>query len=192
MRDTIVRWMTVASLPALAWVVGALALPHPRPVSEEKDGVDREALGAAVSRVRPSPRTAVDAELGGVVRVLGADLPDAALSRGARLSARFFFEAVGELDRDWQLFLHIDARQGGYRIHGDHFPVKGRYPTTLWQRGDFVGDDWSTIVPRDAPAGVYDVWLGFYIGDERLDWSGGTPGAHDGNDRVKVGTIVVE
>lgn len=186
------RWAVVGSIPALAWVVGALALPHPMPVAAEKDGVDREALGAAVSRTRPTPRTAVNAELDDVIRILGADLPEAALSRGSRLSARFWFEAMGELDRDWQVFLHIDARQGGYRIHGDHFPANGKYPTTLWQRGEFIADDWSTIVPRDAPTGVYDVWLGFYIGEERLGWSGGMPTSHDGNDRVKVGTLVIE
>jgi hypothetical protein len=134
----------------------------------------------------------VEAELGDAVRILGADLPEAALSRGARLAARFYFEPIGDLDRDWQIFLHIDARGGSYRIHGDHFPVKGKYQTTLWQRGDFIADDWTTQVPRDAPGGVYDVWLGFYIGEERLEWSGGTPSHHDGKNRVRVGTIVVE
>jgi hypothetical protein len=190
--ENLKRWLIVGSIPTLAFVVGAIALPHPMPVAAEKEGVDREALGAAVSRIRPTPRATVDAELGDSIRVLGADLPEASLSRGARLAARFYFEATGELDRDWQIFLHIDAKSGGYRIHGDHFPVRGKYPTTLWQAGDFIADDWSTIIPRDAPAGVYDVWLGFYVGDDRLDLTGGTATAHDGNSRVRVGSIVIE
>jgi hypothetical protein len=186
------RWVTVASVPALAFIVGALALPHPVPVSAEKDEVDRSALGPAVSRTRPSPRAGVHAELGDVVGVVGADLPDGALSRGARLAIRFYFECKGEMERDWQIFVHIDARGGGARLHGDHFPVGGKYPTTLWQTGDFVADDWSMIVPRDAAAGVYDVYVGCYIGEERLEWSGGNETAHDGKNRVRVGSLVIQ
>ena len=192
MASSVERWLTVASVPALAFIVGAIALPRPLPVAAEKDDVDREALGAAVSRIRPTPRASVDAELGDVVRVLGADLPAAALSRGARLSVRFYFEGTGEMERDWQIFVHIDAKAGSSRLHGDHFPVRGKYQTTLWQVGDFVADDWSMIVPRDAAAGVYDVYVGFYIGEERLEWSGGTATFHDGKNRVRVGAIVIQ
>ena len=190
--STWMRWAAVAAVPILSYVVGAVALPHPMPVSAEKETVSREALGASVSTIKPSPKSAVDATLGDSIRVLGADLPQEALSRGARLSARFYFEGIGDLDRDWMIFLHIDAKQGSYRIHGDHFPVNGKYQTTLWQKGDFVADDWSTVIPRDAPAGVYDVWLGFYIGDERLEWSGGNASVHDGVNRVRVGQIDIE
>ncbi len=192
MAKDLLKWAAVLSVPALSFVVGAVALPHPKPVSEEKESVDREALGAAVSRIRPSPRSTVDAELGDAVKVLGADCPQDALSRGARLSCRFYFEDTAELDRDWMIFVHIDARRGSYRIHGDHFPVHGKYATTLWQPGDFIGDDWSSTVPRDAAPGVYDVWIGFYIGDERLPFSGGDPAAHDKDNRVRVATLVVE
>jgi hypothetical protein len=186
------KWLIVGSVPALAWLVGALALPRPLPVAAEKEAVDRDALGAAVSRIRPTPKVPADAELGDAVKILGADLPEAPVARGARLSARFFFEARDELDRDWQIFLHIDARAGSYRIHGDHWPVGGKYHTSLWRPGDFVADSWSTVVPREAPPGPYDVWLGFYIGDERLPFTGGAPASHDGSNRVRVGTIAVE
>lgn len=186
------KWATVAAVPVLAFVVGAIALPRPLPVSAELEDVDRASLGAAVSRIRPQPKSVVSAELGDAVKILGADLSEQALSRGARLSARFYFEAVAALEQDWMIFVHIDAKNGAYRIHGDHFPVRGKYQTTLWQPGDFIADDWNTVVPRDAASGVYDVWIGFYIGEERLEWSGGNTTAHDGKNRVRVGSIVIE
>lgn len=186
------RWLTVAAVPVLAFVVGAIALPRPLAVADEMEDVDRESLGAAVSRIRPQPKHAVNAELGDVVKVLGADAPEKALSRGARLSVRYHFEAIGDLEQDWMIFVHIDAKTASYRIHGDHFPVKGKYQTTLWQPGDFIADDWSTIIPRDAPSGVYDIWIGFYVGEERLEWSGGNAAVHDGKNRVRVGSIVIE
>lgn len=192
MASSVERWVTVASVPVLAFIVGAIALPRPLPVSAEKDDVNREALGAAVSRIRPNPKAPVDAELGDVVKVLGADLPEAALSRGSRLSIRFYFGGKGEMERDWQIFVHIDAKTGATRLHGDHFPVRGKYQTTLWQAGDYIADDWSMIIPRDASTGVYDVYVGLYIGEERLEWSGGTAAVHDGKNRVRVGSIVIE
>ena len=70
------------------------------------------------------------------------------------MSTRFYFTPTAELDRDWMIFLHIDLRGGSYRIHGDHFPVDGKYNTTLWQVGDYVADDWTSadlaIVPSST------------------------------------------
>ena len=183
----------VGAVPALAFVVGVVALP--RPVAVESDGrpaVDPAELAGVVSRTPPQPSSRVDAVLGNAIRVHGADLPKAAVAQGDKLELRFFFESLAGLDEDWQIFLHIDAKQGGFRIHGDHFPARGRYSTTLWQKGDVITDEWSTTVPRDAPSGTYDVWLGFYVGEERLPFTGGDAAAHDGADRVRVGTLTIQ
>lgn len=203
------RLAAVAALPGIAFVVGAVALPRPVPMPatelatelpgdvqsgrpERTSGAkDRAAPAPAVSRTRPAVVSPLDAELGGQLAVLGAELPLGNLAPGQKLGARFFFEVKRPLDRSWQIFLHVDARSGGYRIHGDHFPVRGEYPTTLWQAGEFITDTWVTTVPRDALAGTYDVWLGFYEGDVRMPWSGGRASLHDGNNRVRVGTVTV-
>ncbi len=191
MASAVERWITVASVPVFAFIVGAIALPRPLPVAAEDGDMDRQSLGAAVSRIRPQPKTPIGAELGDVVAILGADLPEAALPRGARLAIRLYFEGKGQMERDWQIFVHIDGKNGAGRLHGDHFPVRGKYPTTLWQTGDFVADDWSMVIPRDASTGAYDVYVGMYLGDERLAFSGGNTTAHDGTNRVRVGSIVV-
>lgn len=192
------RWGILGAAPALSMVVGIVALPRPQPVPDltpvlsTTGGQSSDAGSSLVSRTRPAVPLAVDAELGGQVSVLGADVPRAPVKPGGPLAARFFFEVKRPLTRSWQVFLHIDARAGGYRIHGDHDPVRGSYPTDLWQAGEFITDEWSTTVPRDAPAGTYDVWLGFYSEDTRLEWTRGDGTRHDGNNRVRVGAITVE
>lgn len=187
------RWAVVGAVPVMALLVGVLALPRPAPVSTAgRPAGDAEELEGVVSRTAPQPSSRVDAVLGNAVRVLGADLPKNPVAAGESLQARFYFESLAGLDEDWQVFLHIDARQGGFRIHGDHFPAGGRYSTTLWQKGEFITDAWSRAVPRDAPAGVYDAWLGLYIGEERLPFTGGDAAVHDGVDRVRVGTVTVQ
>lgn len=192
-RDGWQRWAVVSAVPVLAFVVGVVALPRPAPVeSGGRPAVDPEELTGVVSRTPPVPQSRVDAVLGNAIRVHGADLPKAPLAQGDKLTARFYFESLAGLDTDWQIFLHIDAKQGGFRIHGDHFPARGRYSTTLWQKGEVITDEWVGSVPRDAPSGTYEVWLGFYVGDERLPFTGGDSAAHDGVDRVRVGTLSVQ
>ncbi|OGQ13366.1 MAG: hypothetical protein A2138_12980 [Deltaproteobacteria bacterium RBG_16_71_12] len=191
-REAVRRWAVVLAVPAAAFVIGAVALPRPVPIGSTRSGASDRDLAGVVSRVTPQPRSKVDAVLGNAVRLHGADLPGAAVAGGDPLALRFYFESLAGLDQDWQVFLHIDAKQGSYRIHGDHFPARGRYSTTLWQKGEVITDQWTGTVPRGAPAGAYDVWIGFYIGDDRLPFSGGDDAVHDGVDRVRVGTIQVK
>ena len=182
----------LAVVPLTSTAVGAVFLPRPQAAAEERRTVDRKSLGDAVSKTPPQPTSKVDAVLGDRIRVHGADAPTTPVERGSKLSVRFYFEALADLDRDWQIFVHVDHRLSEYRINGDHFPVEGRYATTLWQRGDVVADDWSRGLPLDAPAGTYDVYVGFYIGNDRLPFSRGDAKVNDGSNRVRVATITVE
>lgn len=186
------RLVVVAAVPVAALVIGLAALPHPRGVLAAQRAFDRSSLGAAVSTTPTTPGHAVDATLGGAVQVRGADLPDAAVSRGARVTLKLHFGVTAPVVDDWQVFVHVDADEGGFRINGDHWPVRGNYRTTLWQRGEFIVDGFDVVVPTSAPAGTYNVWVGLYKGDDRLPFSGGDRGATDGDNRVKVGAVVVE
>src|SRR5690606_5417820 len=116
------EWAVLLFVPALVFVVGAIFLPRPLPAEVERRTMDRSDLAGAVSKTRPTPNTPADVVLGGALRFLGADLPEKA-SPGSRASIDFHFEVLSEVDRNWQMFVHIDRRDGPYRIHGDHFPV---------------------------------------------------------------------
>lgn len=186
------QWAATLAVPLLALLVGGVFLPRPVPVAEERKQVDRGALQGVIAPTKPTPQLQVDAVLGGI-RVLGADLPTEPLRKGATLRSTLYFEVLEAQTRDWTVFVHGDGKGGAdFRIHGEHPPAKGRFPTTLWEKGDFVVDAWETRVPLEAPAGTYDVWVGFYIGDDRLPFVGGDRAVTDGHHRVKVGTIRVE
>jgi hypothetical protein len=179
------------AVPVASTVVGALAMPRPVSAADSAETA-RARAPTAVSSTKPTVTSPVDVVLGNKVRVLGADLPTSPVARGGKLSARFYFEAMGELDRDWQVFVHVDARGASSRINGDHDPVGGKLPTTLWQKGDVVTDEWSRSVPLDAPAGTWDVYVGLYLGNERLPVTSGDASTHDGQNRIRVGTLTIE
>ena len=189
------RWLVIVAVPVLSYVVGLVALPRPTGVLVEQRDFDRSTLGTAFSTTPTTPGRVVDLTLGGAVVVRGADLPEAALSRGARLPLKVHLGVAAALEGDWQLFVHIDLREGTFRIHGDHWPLRGQYKTSLWLPGEFLVDTWEGTVPMDAPAGDYDVWVGLYRGDERLPVSTtatANPRAFDDDDRVNVGSVTVE
>jgi hypothetical protein len=187
------RWLVVLATPALAWVVGIAALPHPQGVAAEQAAFDRSTVTDVVGPIPALPQKKADATFGGIIQLRGVDLPEVALSRGARLGVTLHFAPVAVIDGDWQVFVHIDAQgSASSRINADHWPAGGRYRTGLWQVGEHIRDRFEQTIPRGAPAGVYDVWVGFYRGETRLPVTSGDRGVVDADNRVKVGTIVVE
>jgi len=194
--ENTLRWGVVVAVPLLALLVGVIALPRPQGLVAEQMAFDRSKLGDAVSQMPTKPRRPLDVVpgvvLGDVVAVRGADLPDVALTRGKRLPVALHLGVNGTVDGDWQVFLHIDAQGGNFRIHGDHWPLRGQYKSGLWRPGEFLIDRWEGTVPMDAPTGIYDVWAGLYRGDERLEITAGDPKVHDGDNRVNVGSITIE
>lgn len=185
------KWAVASAVPVLAYAVGIAALPRPRAVADERAALASSAAGALRTEA-PKPTAPTLVVLDDAVEILGADVPSDAVSAGGRLPITFHFRARAEVDRDWQIFVHIDARQGSYRIHGDHYPASGALQTTLWTKGSYVADAWEKTVPRDAPPGDYDVWIGLYIGEERMSVTGGDTSRDDGQDRVRVATLRIK
>jgi hypothetical protein len=134
----------------------------------------------------------VDVNLDGKVRIVAAKSPRGALKPGDKIEVDAYFEALREMDRDWTLFVHIDRRGGRYRIHGDHEPADGRYSTSLWREGEIVRDHFVKRVPVDAPSGSYDIWAGFYIKKQRMRFRDGDKSRHDGDNRIRLGTVTVK
>ncbi len=187
------RWLVVLSTPVLAFIVGVLALPRPQGVLAEQTAFDRSTLSDVVTKTPSTPTTPLDVTFGKAVQLRGFDGPTTALSRGGRFKGVLHFAPQAVLDSDWQVFVHLDAKDGAaFRINADHWPVSGRYRTGLWQVGESIVDRFEQTIPVAAVAGVYDVWVGLYRGDVRLPVSGGDRSRVDADNRVRVGTVVIE
>jgi hypothetical protein len=53
-------------------------------------------------------------------------------------------------------------------VEGDKFSLA--YPTTLWQQGEIIKDEWVWVVPADTPPGDYEIRMGIFdpLSGERL------------------------
>ncbi len=88
------------------------------------------------------------------------------LAQGKDATITTYWRADGNMKSDYKVFMHIDGPGG--RLHGDHEPVQGKYPTRKWEKGDYVKDVFELKVPLYQKAGAYQVRLGMYKGSKRL------------------------
>jgi len=139
----------------------------------------------------PKPARHLDVDLGGKLDVLGWDVLDArgesasAVVPGETYEFVIYYRVTERLAGNWDTFIHVDGFQR--RFNGDHVTLGGKYPMSLWRRGDYIADKHPIrLEPHFAP-GSYQVFFGLYNGSRRLEVR---RGMHDEN-RVIAGALTV-
>ncbi len=142
------------------------------------DGVDRVALAgmavAPVSRTFVVPDMASATRIdfvgdgGEGIRLLGYDL--APLIPGQPWPVTLAWQALGEMDEDYVVFLHLRTADADAPVlQADTMPLQGSYPTSLWVSNEVVVDTHTLAPPADLAPGDYVLYVGFYTPDgERL------------------------
>src|SRR5207245_2743782 len=118
----------------------------------QKREVDRGALADLLLTAVPPGLTPVGAVFGGSAELVGYRLEPAALVPGQRMRLTLVWRCRAELD-SWRIFVHLDDTAGS-RIHAEHDPAGGRYPTDAWRPGDLVADPIVFTAGTD-PDGAY-------------------------------------
>ena len=162
-----------------------------RPFEEDQAApraqVDRSAL-RDVMVPPPSDATPVAAVFGNAAELLAYKLEPPALVAGQRAKLTLYWRCRAELE-NWHIFVHLDDATGtGERIHAEHDPAQGRFPTDAWKPGDFIADTF-TFVAGSHPLMLF---LGFYTeGDNRLALNSPGRGRDDGANRLLAGLLPV-
>jgi hypothetical protein len=149
--------------------------------------VDREAL-REVLMPPPTDAAPVGALFGNSAELLAYKLEPAALVPGQRARLTLYWRCRAEMDA-WHIFVHLDDATGsGERIHAEHDPAGGRFPTEAWKQGDFITDSFFFVSGRNPLL----LFLGFYsTGDNRLPLNSPGRGRDDGNNRLLAGVLPV-
>lgn len=164
--------------------------PYGRLVSNEPNPEDVRKVAEHIVEALPNDARPIDARYGDFIQLLGWKVDSDAVRSGDSIQVSLYFKALALMDRDWQIFVHGDgSRAGSHRIHRDHYPIEGLYPTTEWQEGEIVEDTFSLRVPKRYPYDYFQLWFGWYIGAERLKLSNNPPS--DGQNRVRGPRITV-
>jgi hypothetical protein len=158
--------------------------PSPQPA---RPHVDRALLHDVL--VPPAPdATPVGAVFGNAAELVSYKLEPSQLVPGQRAQLTFYWRCRAELE-PWHIFVHLeDAAGSGERIHADHDPVGGRFPTDAWRPGDTIADT-VYFVPGKDPLILY---LGFYSqGENRLPITSPGRGRDDGASRLIAGVLPI-
>lgn len=130
-------------------------------------------------------------ELGDEVALVGYEM-DERKEQGETLSLQLYWQALSEMDRDYTVFVHLIGEEGQI-AQWDNQPRRGGYPTSLWDRGEVVKDEHELALPKELPAGEYQIAVGMYLLEtmQRLPVSDGD-GTHLPHDRVMLSVIISE
>jgi arylsulfatase A-like enzyme len=148
---------------------------------------DKVAYGV-VTGPAPVPAQALDARIGGGLRVVGYDLSPQPIRRGDSAELVTYFELQGRMEPGWRLFFHMDG-PGGFR-NLDHVPVEGAYPMERWRPGQHIRDRLRITFTPAMPPGQYVVYVGLWKGNQRAPVI--PAGAGENRDRVRLATIMVQ
>jgi 4-amino-4-deoxy-L-arabinose transferase-like glycosyltransferase len=150
-------------------------------------------LGAIVLSTPPHPQRRLDANMDDKLEVIGIDLADEhgrlveAVSPGRTYHMKTYYRVLAPVTSEWEGFIHID---GYHRRHnGDHKPMGGKYPMSLWLAGDLLVDDHEFKLEPNFTPGTYEIYFGLFVGDTRLKVKSGP---NDGDNRVNGGPLRVQ
>ncbi|MCL2449949.1 MAG: glycosyltransferase family 39 protein, partial [Polyangiaceae bacterium] len=116
-------------------------------------------LGSIVLRDAPQPQHKLSVNMEDKLEVLGFDLVDDrgrfidVVSPGRSYHFKTYYRVLGPITTEWEGFIHID---GYHRRHnGDHKPMEGKYPMSLWLPGDMLVDDHEFKLEPNFTPGTY-------------------------------------
>ncbi len=110
----------------------------------------------------PAVEHPLEVQVGESVRLLGYDLRPVVARPGEALHLTLYWQALGEMDTSYTVFVHL--LDGHNRIRGqrDSLPGGGTLPTTGWISGEVVVDACEIAIDPAASPGQYTIALGLY------------------------------
>jgi 4-amino-4-deoxy-L-arabinose transferase-like glycosyltransferase len=76
-------------------------------------------------------------------------------------SVTLYWKGLGQASTEYTVFVHLLDTNGTVRAQLDSQPWRRRYPTSIWDIGEIVRDDYSFSL-LDLPPGEYRIAIGMY------------------------------
>lgn len=114
------------------------------------------------------PAVAATFEVGDGIALAGYDAQFAQLEAGRMLCVQLYWDVHATPSQDWTVFVHlIDETADAPRLLAgvDSRPGAGSLPTTRWQAGWRILDEYQLLLPSELPGGAYALWIGLYTPD---------------------------
>src|SRR5258708_6294233 len=157
------------------------------------DEKNENPLSSIVLTAPPRPQRRLDVNMEDKLEVIGIDLLDdrgravEGVNPGRTYHMKTYYKVLAPVTTEWEAFIHID---GYHRRHnGDHKPMNGKYPMSLWLPDDLLVDDHEFKLEPNFTPGTYEIYFGLFVGDTRLKVKSGPS---DGDNRINGGVLHVQ
>jgi arabinofuranosyltransferase len=135
----------------------------------------------------PAGAARLDADFGHQIRLLGAVAGASTAHPGDVLPLTLYWQALGPVDVDYTVFVHLLGRHDRVIAQRDAPPGLGAQPTSRWASGQVIADPYLLVLPEAAYAPDEAVWeVGLYEAA-----TGRRLHTVDGGDNVRFGTVSV-
>ncbi len=85
------------------------------------------------------------------------------LRPGEALEVHLRWQGLKTWPADYTVFVHLLGPDGKLYGQVDAAPVQGTLPTLQWKEGQIVDDPYRVMLSPDAPAGEYQIEVGWYL-----------------------------
>jgi 4-amino-4-deoxy-L-arabinose transferase-like glycosyltransferase len=96
------------------------------------------------------------------VALIGYKVDKTNLRPGEEVRLTLYWQAVGEMNTDYTVFTHLIDEESNIWGQMDSQPLQGDYPTSFWDIGEVIEDEYSLSIHDDTPAGLYLLEVGMY------------------------------
>lgn len=128
--------------------------------------------------------------LGNMIRLLGYRLNTQEAHPGESIKVTLYWKALKPMKANYQVFNHLyDSEMWGQQ---DGTPACAFRPTTLWEPGQVIRDEYTIPIDSSTPPGDIPLVVGMYglISKERLPVYG--PDGQPMGDSISLGTVTVQ
>ncbi|MGF1509280.1 MAG: hypothetical protein ACFB9M_07225 [Myxococcota bacterium] len=140
-------------------------------MKERRSSFDRTKLaGSVIVDAIPEGARPVGAVFGNALELAAVRVEPEMPRPGDVVTIEYYWRVLRPTARDFKVFVHGDALEGSYRrLHGDHWPADGKYPTGVWQEGEIIRDSFRFAIPGSYGPPRLGLYTGLYRGEDRLD-----------------------
>jgi hypothetical protein len=111
-----------------------------------------------------TPQVVLNQPFGGVPNLilLGYDLTEQAEMSEPGMKLTLYWQVEAPLDKEYTTFVHLRNPAGETIAQQDQLPLKGAYPTSLWEPGEIIADEIMLSLPGELLETGYSIVAGLY------------------------------
>jgi hypothetical protein len=97
---------------------------------------------------------------------------------------RLYWQARAVMNEDYTVFVHLLDAGGKLIAQDDHEPQRGAYPTSYWDVGETITDDYVLAMPNGTLPGEYQIEVGIYHAGDNVRLP-----VQSGGDSVRLSSV---